>query len=206
MKYSHTFKSLFSLWILLGLMASSVQADKLSLTVVDKGVEIDAGSTGKFIIGAPPLTLENGKTEKATFTVNSKSSGEATYPCGAELKLQIKGDEIQYEYDIPDNGKSFMFDMLIPIKFNQGGEYALGKSELQEFPEEHQGQFLTQGNGKSAFTLLNAKGKGFSLETQGHWQALQDNREFDWPIFVYKVLVDLKAAQGKDIIITITSR
>lgn len=173
-------------------------ADELPLTVITKGVEIDAGSAGVFVLEPPNVVLEGGKTEKPVFEAVSASEGVAKYAGGAEVKYQVRGREIICQYSIPDDGKALMFQMLVPIKFNQGGKFSFGNEELNDFPVEHTGQFVSTASGREPFSVVDAMGDGFTLQSPGNWQAVQDNRKFGWQTFAYQFLYDLKASAGKN--------
>lgn len=175
----------------------STQAEDLPLSVVPKGVEIDAGSTGRFVLEPPDLNLDGGSREKPVFEVVSETEGLAKYPGGASVKYQINGAEIACEFSAPDGAKSLMFQMLIPIAFSQGGKYAFGGGDPQEFPAELSNQFAGTAGGREEFTVVDALGDGFSVQAPANWQALQDNRKFGWQTFAYQFLYDLKANAGK---------
>lgn len=185
----------------------SALADDLPLTVIAKGVEIDAGSVGKFVIEPPNLVLENGITEKPVFETLSATEGVAKYSNGAEVKYQVSGREILCQYSVPPDGKALMFQMLVPIKFGQGGKFAFGSADLKDFPADHTGQFVGTAGGKEPFSIVDALGDGFTVEFPGNWQAVQDNRKFGWQTFVYQFLYDLKArAGGNSVVITVEPR
>lgn len=173
------------------------RAEELPLTVVPKGVEIDAGSTGRFVLEPPDLNLESGSREKPVFEVVSETEGLAKYPSGATVKYQINGAEIACEFSSPGDAKSLMFQMLVPIKFSQGGKYAFGGGDPQEFPAELSNQFAGTAGGREEFTVVDALGDGFRIQAPANWQALQDNRKFGWQTFAYQFLYDLKANEGK---------
>lgn len=178
------------------LAISPTLADDLPLTVIDKGIEIDAGSVGKFVIEPPNLTLEDGKIEKPAFEAASETEGVAKYPNGAEVKYQVNGREIYCQYSVPADGKALMFQMLVPIKFSQGGKYAFGDGDLEDFPAEHTEQFVATDSGRETFSVVDALGDGFTVQFPGNWQALQDNRKFGWQTFAYQFLYDVKAHPG----------
>lgn len=180
-------------------------AQDLLITVVSKGVEIQAGGLGQFVLEPPNALLENGKTEKPQFEKISETEGKATYLSGGEVLLQVSGNEILATFNSPPPASGLMFQMLIPIKFKDGGKFAFGSGEPKEFPAQHAGQFAGTASGREIFSLTNALGDGFSIEAQANWQAVQDNRKFGWEIFAYQFLLDLKAVAGKNsLIITVT--
>jgi hypothetical protein len=182
-------------------------ADDIPLMVIAEGVGIDAGSVGKFVIEPPNLVLESGKTEKPVFEAASETEGVAKYPNGAEVRYQVSGREILCQFTVPADGRALMFQMFVPIKFNQGGKYAFGGGDLKDFPADHTGQFVGTASGKEPFSVVDALGDGFTVQFSGNWQAVQDNRKFGWQTFAYQFLYDLKARAGGDsVVITVEPR
>lgn len=176
---------------------SSSRAEELPITVVAKGVEIDAGSVGRFVIEPPDRNLETGGREQAAFEAVSETEGIAKYPSGASITYRIDGREILCEFSDPGDAKSFLFQMLVPIKFSQGGKFTFGSGEARDFPAELSEQFAGTAGGREKFSIVDALGDGFSIQAPANWQALQDNRKFGAQTFAYQFLYDLKANAGK---------
>jgi hypothetical protein len=175
------------------------------LSIVAKGVEIDAGSAGKFVLEPPELTLADGSKEKPVFEVLSDSEGTAQYPSGAAVTFQTSTGEIRCRYEVPDDAKSLMFVMFVPMRFNQGGTFSFG-GEAREFPADLDKQHVATGKGSEPFTLLDPQGTGLEITAPIHWQAVQDNRKFGWPIFVYQALRDVKASPQKDFVFSVSAK
>lgn len=196
---THPKKNLLPLAALTALCLSLTPAgaDDLPLAVMAKGVEIESGSLGKFVLEPPALVLEGGKSEKPVFEALSETEGVARYSGGGECKFRVADGEIHCEYSGLESGKALRFQMLVPIRLNQGGKFAFGPGDWKEFPVEHSGQFVGTAGGSEPFALVDAGGEGFSLQTKANWQALQDNRQFNWATFAYQFLYDLKANAEK---------
>jgi hypothetical protein len=169
------------------------------LTFTEEGVKIDVGSAGTFTLAIPELSIQGQKPEKATVTPDSGTGGVAKYPSGAQLKYSIdqaKGQVGIHFSRLPEGARHFRFTMHVPIRYNQGGSWAFDGAELQKIPLEKKEQFVQAGNAH-AFHVVSPSGKGISIKTPGGWQGFQDNRVFNWPIYVYIYQFDIgKRTEG----------
>jgi len=189
-------------WICLTTVAYADEAPKLAL--VKKGVEIDAGEMGRFVLEAPVLVTGGNQNMKPNFEVLGER-GEARYANGAVFQIELEGNEIRCSFkDMPQDVKgAFKFIMEIPISFSEGGKFQLGSKDLQEFPMDATGeQFLVSGT-NSNFSFADSDGHGLTLIVQTHWFGLQDNRMFQTKSFSYQFLIDPQAVSGTDFTIRV---
>jgi hypothetical protein len=170
------------------------------LSIEKKGVGIDAGKMGTFVLQAPLFMLDADQGLKPEFKA-SGDKGEAVYSNGARFLFEVKKDEIICSFeDMPKDGPgSFKFIMDIPISFNKGGKYSLGSKEFKEFPAEIKTeQFIVTGD-NSDFSFSDPDGHGLTLELRSNWFGLQDNRVWNTQSFSYQFLVDPKAMSAKEL-------
>jgi hypothetical protein len=151
----------------------------------EKGVEINADSMGQFVLEVPELMLKDGKREKPVSTLNGDQL-TVSYASGLALEYNVDRAEnkIAVKFSkVPAVAKSLRFLMYVPMKFHQGGKYGFD-GKMKEIPQAVGEQFLQQG-GATTFTISDPMGESFTLTTPGGWQGLQDNRVFNWQIYVY---------------------
>ncbi|MGB8355077.1 MAG: sugar-binding protein [Chthoniobacteraceae bacterium] len=170
-----------------------------TLSVTDKGVAIEANSMGSFTIEPAKLQMSGGKPEERP-VMEAVAGGMvvAGYPSGAKLEYRLAPDrsEVVCTYSgLPAAASSFKSEMLFPIKFTQGGAYSFETEALKPLPAEKGEQFIQRGAG-TRFNLLDAMGTGFTLTTTSQYRELQDNRVFNWPVFVYAFYHEVHANPG----------
>lgn len=199
-------KTLKTLWLAcLLLPVASLQA--IELRIGSKGAEISADGMGTLILEPPVLMLDEGKTDKGVFEVNSEKEGVAKYSDGSEVRFEIAEREILCEYQPAAGVRALRFQVILPLKLNQGGRFSFGDGELKEFPGELGEQFVETSKNRDPFTVVDAMGDGFAIDAPANWQGLQDNRKFGWQVFAYQFLYDLKAHAGKNsLTISITAK
>lgn len=158
--------------------------------VSEKGVSIDAGAMGTFGLEAPILHTSKGE-EKPVYTMKGPGSAVFQYAGGLQLDCEAKNNQLNLHFTkgTPE-ARSFKFSMLVPMKFNQGGKYAFDAAAPKPLPFEKGGQFVQHGNART-FTVVDPSNQGFTIETPGGYQGLQDNRNFGWAVFGYQYQFDL---------------
>ncbi|MBL8994656.1 MAG: hypothetical protein JNM63_15025, partial [Spirochaetia bacterium] len=157
------------------------------LSFVDKGVQIEGGSAGSFVLGYPVLDTSAGK-----LSASERKLGEEailSYPSGIGVKLSLVGDKkIVLKFSGDTGGiKTFrMGDLLIPMHFSEGGEWKIGESEKKVFPREKPAKpFLFQGNAAS-FEFSSPEGGAIRFTLPPYsFQQFQDNREWKWDTFAW---------------------
>ena len=183
------FPALAVLSVVLALPLHHVQgATAVKLSMGDKGVDITAGNFATYTLLAPTL---NGDT-KPVYVV-SGNTGTATYPDGTVLELKLDeeaGQVVGHWTGAKPTTKSLRFEIYLPTKLGDGGQYSFNGGELKPFPAEHKGQFIANGDG-SKVAVVDPFGEGFVVETPGGWQAIQDNREWNWNILAYQSQFDI---------------
>jgi hypothetical protein len=200
-------KRLYSLVSLLLLSISPGFGQTPALSVSDQGVVIDAGSMGKFTLDAPSFSVSGGgKAEKPVVEKKGDMAGIARYPSGLELEFNTLPNRVNFRFrNGPPKGKSFKFAMRFPIKFHQGGGYAVDGGPVQPLPAVLGDQFVAKGNAKS-FSLVDPMGQGFTLSTPGGYFELQDNREFNWQVFEYHWFHNVFGKANGEFVLLVNSR
>jgi len=183
------------------LTASLCEAqDAPGITASNKGIQIDAGGAGKFLLPVPGLLMgeKDYSGEKPVVELDGTDNIVARYPSGAVLRMKVSNGEktaqCSFE-DIPKISRGFMFQTQIPVKFNSGGRFALGDSPSEAFPVEKGKQIIRDGYARS-FTLIDPAGRGFKVSMPGEYQQVQDNRVFGWPVFMHIYTFNFKTDAG----------
>ncbi|MBN2291581.1 MAG: hypothetical protein JXM70_04095, partial [Pirellulales bacterium] len=160
------------------------QSNKVSLT--GKGVAINAGSAGTFTLGYP--IIEGLDPKKPTSTVNhSPTHTSLTYADGvsAEFKL-VDGHQLKIDFaGLNGKAQKMRMEMHIPFTMAAGGKYAIGRDEMKDFPSEKPAKpFLFQGSAEM-LSLKHPTGPGLTVSIPKYsFMQLQDNREWNWNVFV----------------------
>lgn len=169
------------------------------LTATDKGIRIEAGAAGKFTLPVPGLRLndQDHSGEKAVVDFNGTDTLTAKYPSGAQLTMTTAGNAVECTFTgVPEGARGFSFPTQIPIKFANGGRFAIGKNALELFPEEKGKQLAGQGTA-AEFTLVDPMDSGFRMVTPLDYQQVQDNRVFGWAVFMHIYNYTFKSHGGK---------
>jgi hypothetical protein len=169
-------------------LTSTARADVLSFE--DNGIHVDGGSMGTFTLEYPTLDAE--KVVGKTVTGNT---AEVTYDKGGKLTVQISGGDITYTFaDVPGGVKEAKFNMLIPFSYQQGGKWKMDSGTDTPFPVEKPKLPHLFGDHATVFTLTNFEGKSLIFHTPDFsYQELQDNREWNWPIYDWVMHVPFNA-------------
>lgn len=179
--------------------APKYAAPELSLS--NNGLVIDAGAAGTFTLPVPGLRI--GATdysgEQPAFELKDGTL-IAKYPSGAELQMTVANKDKTAAVSftgVPAGAKAFVFQMHVPIRYSTGGKFVLGKKPPLAFPETKQAQIIGDGWAES-FTLADPAGGGFRITTPGDYQQVQDNRLFNWPVFVHIYNYTFASQAGKN--------
>jgi hypothetical protein len=155
----------------------------------DEGVDVDAGSLGKFTLHYPALLDAQQKpAHKFSAKRVSGNTAELQYEDGAQLVLTLDesgGVRVQFSKPLADV-KFMEWDMLIPISFNQGGRWMIG-DKAGDFPKaKPEKPHLYQDHAPS-LRIQNYEGRILEVETPKYsFLQLTDNREWNWPIFNWR--------------------
>ena len=172
---------------LLACGASALPAATLSFG--HDGLDIDAGSLGKFTIEYP--VFSDGQQKPVHKLVERKASGKSAtikYEDGLQVELSV-GDAGKVNIKtsgVPADVKHVEFHMHIPIAYNQGGSWKLA-DKSGDFPKAKPATpHLFQGHAP-ALKLTNYEGKSLDITAPEYsFLQLTDNREWNWPIFHWK--------------------
>ncbi|AHF94279.1 hypothetical protein OPIT5_10390 [Opitutaceae bacterium TAV5] len=174
--------------LLASLLCIPLHAEPLpGLSASPDGVNIRTTDAGEFTLPAPVLMLrpDDYDGQKPAVTVEDAATLLAKYPSGAELRIGIAQNAVNYTWSgLPDGAFAFRFVTLLPISLADGGTFMLGNNNPAPFPATKEKQTVAKGWARS-FRLQNAAGAGFALATPGAFQEVQDNRVFNWEVFAY---------------------
>ncbi len=173
--------------LLLALVPFAGPAAELSFG--QEGVEIDAGSIGKFTLEYPKFSDANYQEIHKLVQKNLTGKTAALkYEGGAQLDLTLatNGKLLLKFAHVPADVKTFQADLFIPFSFNQGGSWQMGDKEAP-FPQEKPAKpHLFQG-GTTTFRIRNYEGKSLVIQVPEYsFLQLSDNREWNWPIFQWR--------------------
>lgn len=177
------------LFALMGVISfAHAQAPDPEVSATEKGIAIK-GEAGSFLLvpAALRLTETNYEGEKPVLELAGDNTLVAKFPSGAEIRLQASPEDKAIEASfsgVPAGAWAFVFQMQIPIDFSRGGRFSLGTAPLQDFPADYSKQLLEQKTAKQ-FTLVNPAGIGLTLAATQNFMQVQDNRAFQWPVFMY---------------------
>lgn len=187
---------------------SGVPAAKAGVRFGADGIEIDAGSVGKFTFEYPALLDDSRKPVRKLLEKNvAGASATLKYEGGLKLDLALgEGGMVRLKFsDAPAEVKFLEWGMFIPISFNQGGKWKIGDKE-GEFPKEKPGKpHLYQGN-TDTVQITNYEGRSLTLKIPPYsYLELTDNREWNWAIFHVKGSTPF-AADRKELSLTFTTQ
>lgn len=162
--------------------ATALSAQSLSLSATAKGIVVDGGSHGRFVLGAPVIGGSDKKDLKPSFVpAEDGTSATATYADGTVINIELSSAEgvITYRFNgVLYNAKSVKISTTIPIDYSSGGTYSLNNEEAKPFPYQPEKQLFAQGAfSRVAFDI--GTGEGLAFQTPTSYQQLQDNRIWD---------------------------
>ena len=170
-------------------LAAAVNAAELKMTPQE--ITVDAGSLGSFALSYPVLL--NAAHKPVYKPIEVKADGgtaTARYAGGGQISASFAGGELVLKLaNLPAEVTHFEMDMLIDIGFSKGGSWKCGEKS-GEFPRAKPANpHLFQGN-CTTFQLANAQGQTLALRVPDYaYEQVTDNREWNWPIFAYKITV-----------------
>jgi len=153
------------------------------------GIEIDAGTVGKFTIEYPSLV--DASSQPVHKLEEKRAAGQAMsllYEGGAQIDLAAgEGGKVSLKLSkIPADVKSIAFDMHIPIAFSQGGKWKAGEKE-GDFPKSKPANpHFYQGH-DTTLQITNYDGASLVLKMpEFSFVQLTDNREWSWDIYNFR--------------------
>lgn len=178
-------------------LCSAARAANLSF--VHDGLEVDAGSLGKFILEYP--TFSDAQQKPLHKLVERRPAGKSAtvkYEDGAQVDLSFaEGGKVTLTFsNVPGDVKHYEMLMQIPIAYNQGGAWSIG-DKSGSFPKAKPATpHLHQGHAPS-LNITNYEGRKLSISTPEYsFLQLTDNREWNWPIFHFKSVTPYDASRS----------
>lgn len=191
-----------SVLIIASFSIATAQAQNLKFD--HDGIEVDAGSIGKFTMEYPSIL--DGSQKPAGKLVDRTIKGNAVtlnYDGGVQMILAIEeeGKVIANFAKPAPQVKNLSWDMHIPISFNQGGSWKAGDREAPFPVAKPEKPHLFQGNADT-LDIQNHEGKTLRLNVPKYsFLQLSDNREWNWPIYHFKGLSPINA-DSRDITVS----
>lgn len=173
---------------LLGASCAFAQDAAPSIVATAKGVEIQSAA-GTFVLAPAALRLseDDYNAKKPDLDLEGDDTVVATFASGAQLKMQVSAEQRTVWCvfsEMPDGAWGLLLQMEIPIAFASGGKFSFAGKPPQTFPAEKGSQLIAQESTKQ-FNLANPSGAGFSIVSTPGYTQVQDNRVFNWPVFMY---------------------
>ena len=196
-------KTLLSLLLLA--LAAAVQAAPAPLSIDPKGIAINAGPAGRFILQNPVLVLPDGQELKPKWTALPEGGGGTLrYEGAPDIAVTVANGAVTYKHTLgPGEAKLLKFVTIIPLSFNQGGKYIIDDMPPVDIPQDKNSQFLQHGESER-FGLVSPSGAGLVFEVPVSWQGLQDNRTWNWDVYAWMYNYDFaKAADSRELTISI---
>jgi hypothetical protein len=164
----------------------------------EAGVEIDAGSLGKFTLEYPVL-LDATKEQPAHKLVEktpSHTSATLQYEGGTRVIVSAESEgKVTMKFpSLPPDVKAIGVEMKIPIEFGEGGSWKIGSSG-GVFPKEKPSMpHLYQDHARTI--QITKEGRSLGLETPDYsFLQLTDNREWNWAIYNLRALIPAETIQ-----------
>ncbi len=160
-----------------------------------EGIQVSLGEGGDYTISYPGFQQENMK--KPQVKVESAQRAVLSYPGGAKAVASLNGVDFKMAFEgLPGGELRTRTDVYIPINFSQGGKYKFDGKEGSFPAEKAERGKVFQGDGGS-FSLVHPTGLGFTISGVDSFQELQDNREWNWPIFMWMLHKSIFADNGR---------
>lgn len=183
----------------LAVRAAGASTGRLALAMEEKGVHLDVGAMGSFTLEFPVLVGTGDKHLKPIEKRVDHGIVHLRYDNGAAIAVGVAGSTIELSLkDVPDDVKSFLLSLYIPIQFNNGGHWRIGGKEA-DFPQTKPSKpHLFQGNARE-FELSSLENRRLFITVPEYsYQQLQDNREWGWNIFLWTARVPYNRAHKKE--------
>ncbi len=185
MKLVHSFFLLAVLFI--SQVICSAEAPALNTAVSERGIQIDAGSMGKFFFPVPALRRheKDYSGEKPAAVEVQGNTFVASYASGANVRGELFPAEqkVVFSFDgVPTGAWGFVALMTFPMSFNQGGRFSFDQAALTPLPESKE-KAIIQGTHASRFNIVDPLNHGLSIILPHDYHQLGDNRFFNWPVF-----------------------
>ena len=146
------------------------------------GVRVSVGEGGEYDVSFPKLERDGLKDPRAEV-----ADGRVTlsYSNGAKAVATLENNTLKINYSGLPNGEiRTVSEMYIPFGFTQGGTWEVDGKKGEFPPEKTPRGKMFQGD-TASFKLTHPTGMGFSISGKRNFTELQDNREWNWNIFVW---------------------
>lgn len=171
-------------------------ARAIEIKAVQDGLEVDAGSMGKFTLEHPQLLDANQKPiHKLVERSIAPKFATLKYEGGIQLNVSVgESGKASMKFSQPPADVKFVsLEMQIPIGFNQGGSWKIG-DQAGAFPVQKPASPHLYQNNAPTLQISNYEGKNLVLKTPDYsFLQLTDNREWNWSIFHFKSTTPLEA-------------
>ncbi len=165
---------------------------KVALTT--GGVRIDVGEGGAYDFSFPKFDRDGMKDPRAA--QDSPTRVTLSYPGGAKAVATLDNGTLKIAYSgLPGGETRGRGELYIPIGFTQGGAWKIDNNNSLFPAEKAERGKIFQGDA-STFSLTHPTGMGFTIAGPRSFQELQDNREWNWPIFMWMPHVGLWPDNG----------
>jgi len=176
--------------------ARAAEEAKLAFQLTDKGVEIDAGTMGKFAWEYPILGTQ--ASPEARKIIERRVSGRKAalkYEGGGQIDLECAADGAvtMTVAGLAADVTRLRTLMLIDFSYAGGGTWQVDRGQEQPFPGEKGKTFLFQDHGR-AITIKSPDGRTLTFAVPEYtYLQLQDNREWGWKIFALQFFLPVNA-------------
>lgn len=201
---SRRFSFLTHLLAIGSLLASVAHsASALDLRLGQEGIEVDAGSIGKFVMDYPSFI--DGSQKPVHKLIEKTPTGKTAalrYEGGGEVNLVLGTDgKVTATFkNMPADAQTVELALQIPIGFNQGGKWKIGDKEAAFPVQKPASPHLFQGN-TTVTQITNYEGRTLEITAPDYaFLQLTDNREWQWSIFHWKAFVPLEATKANFVI------
>ena len=198
----------------------SVVAQGATLKTTNKGLVIEAGSLGEYILEYPKLC--DAAQQPLRKLVETQATGQTAtlkYEGGGSIEVKLGADgNVTWTFaNIPSDVKNLQWETLIDIAFSKGGKWKIGDKDGL-FPREKPATPHLFSGHATKTQITNAQGQSLTLQVPDFsFVQLTDNREWNWPIFAWKsvrpfnadektltfVITEDKSASGKKLVDTL---
>jgi hypothetical protein len=158
------------------------------------GVIIEAGIAGEYTMSFPIFSDKELKDPRATM---EDGGVKLVYPGGTTAIATLSDNTLRVDFaGLPSGETVGIADTYLSYGLTQGGEWAFDETS-GKFPVEKASQGKVCSVNSRTFTLIHTTGQGFKATGELTHQEIQDNREWNWTIFVWRYHVVLRADEGK---------
>lgn len=186
------------------IVVSPAIASAATLSVSEKGVQIEATGLGSSTLEFPTLTPKQGApTHKIVEKAIDGKTATVKYDGGGQIVVDVSdSSQVTYKFsNLPDDIRGY--EVKMEVQLGQGPNRKWKMDEATgDFPAEKPAKpHLFQGNAKT-FTIINYENRSISFAVPDYsYQQLTDAREWGWSAFFWQVNApynkDWKAASIK---------